>query len=65
MAIVASKISAYLRRRENVLTFILGAILINTGVALHFHMSPLLSNMFFGAVLVNIEKDIFPVFLSQ
>jgi len=64
MAIVASKISAYLKRRENVLTFILGAILINTGVALHFHMSPLLSNMFFGAVLVNIEKTSFRFFES-
>ena len=64
MAIVASKISAYLKRRENVLTFILGAILINTGVALHFHMSPLLSNMFFGAVLVNIEKTSFKYFES-
>lgn len=64
MAIVASKISVYLKRRENVLTFILGAILINTGVALHFHMSPLLSNMFFGAVLVNIEKTSFRFFES-
>jgi Kef-type K+ transport system membrane component KefB len=64
MAIVASKISAYLKRRENVLTFILGAILINTGVALHFHISPLLSNMFFGAVLVNIEKTSFRFFES-
>jgi Kef-type K+ transport system membrane component KefB len=64
MAIIASRISGYLRRRENVLTFILGAILINTGVALHFHMSPLLSNMFFGAVLVNIEKTSFRFFES-
>ncbi len=62
MAVIASKISVYLRRREDVLTFILGAILINTGVALYFHMSPLLSNMFFGAVLVNIEKTSFKFF---
>ncbi len=64
MAIIASRISGYLKRRENVLTFILGAILINTGVALHFHISPLLSNMFFGAVLVNIEKTSFRFFES-
>jgi Kef-type K+ transport system membrane component KefB len=64
MAIIASKISGYLKRREDVLTFILGAILINTGVALYFHMSPLLSNMFFGAVLVNIEKTSFKFFES-
>ena len=64
IAIFASKISAYLKRREDVLTFILGAILINTGAALYFHISPLLSNMFFGAVLVNIEKTSFRYFES-
>ncbi|MBT3353526.1 MAG: hypothetical protein HN402_01275, partial [Candidatus Scalindua sp.] len=64
MAIIASRISGYLKRREDVLTFILGAILINTGVALYFHMSPLLSNMFFGAMLVNIEKTSFKFFES-
>jgi Kef-type K+ transport system membrane component KefB len=63
-AIIASRISGYLKRREDVLTFILGAILINTGVALYFHMSPLLSNMLFGAVLVNIEKTSFKFFES-
>jgi len=63
-AIIASKISGYLKRREDVLTFILGAILINTGVALYFHMSPLLSNMFFGVMLVNIEKTSFKFFES-
>ena len=63
-AIIASRISVYLKRREDVLTFILGAILINTGVALYFHMSPLLSNMFFGAMLVNIEKTSFKFFES-
>ncbi len=64
MAIIASRISGYLKRREDVLTFILGAILINTGAALYFHMSSLLSNMFFGAVLVNIEKTSFKFFES-
>ncbi|WP_162532224.1 cation:proton antiporter [Candidatus Scalindua japonica] len=62
IAIIASKISIYLKRREDVLTFILGAILINTGVALYFHLSPLLSNMFFGTVLVNIGKTPFRFF---
>ena len=64
MAFLVSKVSVYLKRREDVLTFILGAILINTGVALYFHMSHLLSNMFFGAVLVNIEKTSFRFFDS-
>ncbi len=56
-AFLVSKISVYLKRREDVLTFILGAILINTGVALYFHMSPLLSNMFFGAILIKQSLD--------
>ncbi len=64
MAFLVSRISVYLKRREDVLTFILGAILINSGIALYFHMSPLLSNMFFGAVLVNIEKTAFRFFDS-
>ncbi len=64
MAFLVSRISVYLKRREDVLTFILGAILINTGIALYFNMSPLLSNMFFGAVLVNIEKTSFRFFDS-
>jgi Kef-type K+ transport system membrane component KefB len=64
MAFLVSKISVYLKRKEHVLTFILGAILINTGIALYFHISPLLSNMFFGAVLVNIEKTAFRFFDS-
>lgn len=64
MAFLVSRISVYLKRREDVLTFILGAILINTGIALYFHMSPLLSNMFFGAVLVNIGKTSFRFFDS-
>ncbi len=64
MAFLVSKVSVYLKRREDVLTFILGVILINTGIALYFHMSPLLSNMFFGAALVNIEKTSFRFFDS-
>jgi Kef-type K+ transport system membrane component KefB len=64
MAFLVSRICVYLKRREDVLTFILGAILINTGIALYFNMSPLLSNMFFGAVLVNIEKTSFRFFDS-
>jgi Kef-type K+ transport system membrane component KefB len=64
MAFLVSKVSVYLKEREDVLTFILGAILINTGIALYFHMSPLLSNMFFGAALVNIEKTSFKFFDS-
>ncbi len=64
MAFLVSRTSVYLKRREVMLTFILGAVLINTGIALFFNISPLLSNMFFGAVLVNIEKTSFRFFDS-
>ena len=63
-AFLVSRVSAYLKRKEVMLTFILGAILLNTGLALYFNISPLLSNMFFGAVLVNIEKTYFRFFDS-
>lgn len=63
-AFLVSKISVYIKRSENMLTFVLGAILINTGLALLFDISPLLSNMFFGAVIVNIDKTAFRYFDS-
>lgn len=65
MAFLVSRVSVYLKRREHMLTFILGVILINTGIALYFHLSPLLSNMFFGAMLVNLEKTAFKFFKSM
>jgi len=64
IAFLVSKISVYLKRSETMLTFILGAILINTGLAIYFDLSPLLSNMFFGAMLVNIDKTAFRYFDS-
>jgi Kef-type K+ transport system membrane component KefB len=64
IAFLVSKVSVYLKRSETVLTFILGAILINTGLAIYFDLSPLLSNMFFGAMLVNIDKTAFRYFDS-
>ncbi len=45
------------------LTFLVsGTLLINTGVTLYFHTSPLLSNIFFGTVLFNIDKIAFRFF---
>lgn len=64
IAILVSKISIYIKKGEHMLTFLLGAILINTGLALFFGFSPLLSNMFFGAVIVNIDKTAFRFFDS-
>lgn len=59
-----SKGSIYVRERRNMLTLILGAIFITTGAAMVLHISPLLSNMFFGAVLINIDKTAFRFFDS-
>jgi NhaP-type Na+/H+ or K+/H+ antiporter len=64
IAFLVSKVSVHLKRSETMLTFILGAILINTGLAMYFDFSPLLSNMFFGAMLVNIDKTAFRYFNS-
>ncbi|MCR4289890.1 MAG: cation:proton antiporter [Candidatus Scalindua sp.] len=64
VAFLISHASVYLKRSETMLTFILGAILINTGTAIYFDLSPLLSNMFFGAILVNIDKTAFRYFDS-
>jgi Kef-type K+ transport system membrane component KefB len=64
MAYIVSWVSAKLKRPEVMLTFILGAIFINTGISIFFNASPLLSNMFFGAVLVNIDKTAFRYFES-
>ncbi len=63
-AFLVSKASVYLKKKEVMLTFVLGAILINTGLALYFNISPLLSNMFFGAIVVNIDKTAFKYFES-
>jgi Kef-type K+ transport system membrane component KefB len=59
-----SKGSVYVSARRNVLTLILGAIFITTGIAMVLHISPLLSNMFFGAGLINIDKTAFRFFDS-
>ena len=64
MAYIVLWCSAHLKRTEVMLTFILGAIFINTGLAIFFNVSPLLSNMFFGAVLVNIDTTAFRFFES-
>lgn len=52
----------YLRSRGDALTFILGALFLNTGVATYLEISPLLANIMFGAVLVNIDKNAFRFF---
>ncbi len=57
VALIFSYFSRYIKRREEILIYVLGFILLNAGVSTYFHFSVLLTNMFFGAVLVNINKD--------
>lgn len=52
----------YVRRRGDTLTFVLGALLASTGVAIYLESSHLLANIFFGAVLVNIDSTAFRYF---
>lgn len=62
MAIIISAMSSRIKVRGDMLTFILGAVIANTGLALAFHLSPLLSNMAFGAYLVNRAENPFRFF---
>jgi len=55
-AIVLSYLSKHLHTQTELLTFTLGFVLLNTGLAISLKLSVLLANMFLGAVLVNINK---------
>ena len=52
---ILNKLSRYARTKEMLLICVLGFILINTGLAIQLHLSVLLANMFFGAVLINLD----------
>ena len=62
MAAIISVMSSSVKKRGDMLTFVLGAVIANTGLALAFHLSPLLSNMAFGAYLVNRAPNPFQYF---
>ena len=62
VALIFSYFSRYIKKREEILIYVLGFILLNAGISTYFHFSVLLTNMFFGAVLVNINKDSFKFF---
>lgn len=54
---ILHKLSRYTRTHGELLTYILGLILICSGLSIQFHLSVLLTNMFLGAVLVNIKRE--------
>ncbi len=57
-----SKLSRHVTTPSECLIYTLGAILINTGLAIYFGLSVLLASMFLGAVLVNMSKSSFKFF---
>jgi len=62
IALLLSYLSRYVTTEADLLIYTLGFILLTTGIALYFHLSVLLSNMFLGMVLVNINKASFKFF---
>ena len=61
-ALLCNFISRYIKLKSDLLIYILGFLLLNTGLALHLHFSLLLTNIVFGAVLINISPTSFKFF---
>jgi Kef-type K+ transport system membrane component KefB len=62
VAYITFKMHTYIKQKLDILTFILGIVIFNVGVASFLPLSPLLVNMFFGTVLINIDKKAFKFF---
>jgi len=62
MALIFTYFSRHLRSPGDLLIYTLGFILLNTGLAIYFHLSVLLASIFLGMVLVNINKTSFRFF---
>lgn len=62
VALLCNFISRYIKHKPDLLIYTLGFLLLNIGLALYFHLSPLLSNIIFGAVLINISPTSFKFF---
>jgi len=59
---VFSVLSRHIRNQRDLLIYTLGLIFLTAGLALHFHMSVLLSCMFLAAVIVNMNGQSFKYF---
>ncbi|MDT8317637.1 MAG: cation:proton antiporter [bacterium] len=64
LAFIIRRSPGYIKLKGDILTFVLGAVLVNTGIAIWLGLSPLLSNITLGAALVNIDKEAFRYFDS-
>jgi len=62
MGAVFSVLSRHIRNQRDLLIYTLGLIFFTAGMALHFHMSVLLSCMFLAAVIVNMNDQSFKYF---
>ncbi|MCP4650523.1 MAG: cation:proton antiporter [PVC group bacterium] len=60
--ILLSYIGRLIKNKTELLIYTLGIIFITTGLALHFHVSVLLSCMFLAAVVVNLNNESFKYF---
>jgi len=62
LAWIISFFFRYIKTRENLLIYTLGFIFLNASIAMHLHLSILLTNMFMGMFLANINKESFRFF---
>ncbi len=61
-ALLCNVISRYIKLKSDLLIYLIGFLLLNTGMAIHLHLSLLLTNIVFGAVLININPTSFKFF---
>lgn len=62
LALIFTLLSRHIRTSGDLLIYTLGFILLNTGLAIYFHLSVLLASMFLGMVVVNLSKTSFRFF---
>ncbi len=62
LAFICHFFAHYIKVKSDLLIYLLGFLLLNTGLALYFHLSLLLANIIFGAVLVNLSPTSFKFF---
>lgn len=62
LALIFTLLSRHVRTSGDLLIYTLGFILLNTGLAIYFHLSVLLASMFLGMVVVNLNKTSFKFF---
>ncbi len=62
LAFICHFCARYIKVKSDLLIYLLGFLLLNTGLALYFHLSLLLANIVFGAVIVNLSPTSFKFF---